>query len=143
MQGFLNLVWFTFGNLIACATMDPCILQVVLVDGVKDCRLDPRRSATFHTIGPSKNEVFACLDVKQDTFTFTFRVPFSALTDVQQDHTPTGTCSAVAEPSETGLELTASRVVSLTIHAKSSARSDVDHVGMSGNLCKTTTPGAK
>ena len=33
-------------------------------------------------------------------------------------------------------------VASLTIHKKSSERCDVDHVGMSGNLCKTTTPGA-
>ena len=60
----------------------------------------------------------------------------------QQDHTRTGICSAVAESSETGLEHTAGGVVSLTIRTKSSERCDVDHVGMSGNLCKTTTPGA-
>ena len=59
-------------------------------------------------------------------------------------HTRTGTCSAVAESSETGLELTTGGVVSLTIRrsTKSSERCDVDHIGMSGNLCKTTTPGA-
>ena len=33
-------------------------------------------------------------------------------------------------------------MVSLTIRTKSSERCDVDHVGMSGNLCKTTIPGA-
>ena len=35
------------------------------------------------------------------------RVPFSDLTNVEQDHTRTGTRPAVGEPNETGLELTA------------------------------------
>ena len=109
--------------------MDPCaFLQVVQVEGAKGCGFDPRRSATFHTVDPCKKAVFACLA----------RRTCNKLKTIHYTHWHLFCCRS----SETGLDLTAGGVVSLTIHTKSSERCDVDHVGMSGNLCKTTTPGA-
>ena len=77
------LVWFSFGKSSACTAMDHCVsLQVVQVDGAKGCGFDPRRSATFHTVDPCKHWSSLCL---------------FGTTNVQQDHTRTGTCSAVAK----------------------------------------------
>ena len=108
--------------------MDPCaFLQVLQVDGAKGCGFDLRRSATFHTVDPCKKAVFACLARR------TCNKTIHALAPVLLSQN---------QSSETDLELTVGgvHVVSLMIRTKSSERCDVDHVGMSGNLCKTTTP---